>query len=603
MLLSAGLAFAIVGGCQASSVPEPVTLAELDRLVALYKELHLPIPPADAPLVAYGRSDWRVNNRMRHFVRCGYLIPGTQPDGVQIMIGTVVSTPYPTTIEPIPLLAISANEIDLNGFETGSSTSPFAEDFAPGMAVIERIRGHDTFALAILRRTAAGNSETLVRSTRLAWPLGFADCERRLHYLALQHWANEIFDPKANRGVVLQELASLVTRFPELGNTNVAEMIAGLRATVSDRYHGSDKIERLIDSLCDQDGDGDVFETVRRGALAKRESLLALVSYGYQAVPHLISHGYDKRLTRAVRGPMGSFVTVGEVCVNVAQQFSTVEINAENIGSPVQALKDWWSLASLRSDRDNCLSALERPDRYLPEAAIKWAQHRSPDLLLDAYDNVLNHGRETETNSLLSAMRASKLGRAAIVSAAVKGLQSKYIDQEAAAIATLQKLDRTKADDALTVMLERIPSTSKNQADPYREVVSARLACSSRSPNVWSALATATRRADVDLRLEMIGGTAFARDRGRVNALHVEYLSGFLSDTSEAAPAKPTREHRLPKDEHFFLLSPRVQDLAAGLAGRELGIKEIPNKTAPRATWDAFRSSVQMRIAKTLQAH
>lgn len=586
--------------CQQGDTKSP-TMADLDKLVALYQELHLPVPPANAPLADRG---YREEKGRFTLVDCGYAVPGKNKHGwYTFFLGTE------TDEDPDPAKPVIPEAKTFDSLECIPRTMDRFDqpNSALAMAVIERLRGHNEFALAILQKWAGPRDHPDYGPTKDE-P---TDMPGSLAGLARQHWYNACLDPSSDRAVIAGEMRSLLKRFPKLNRSEfdvvgrVSDTITRLELTIKDRYHGPDKVEQLIDSLCDGKADGGELES--RGIYFTEhdfDTVEAIASIGYKAIPNLIAHFGDKRLVHSNSDGYRGFssgppdmstdspiTSVGTVCSNLVAHFAP----GRRMGGKSyvqQPLKEWWASASKKSDIDNCYEALTAKADFLSEGPIWFASAHHPDLLLKALDVILDRHDKTQIYNLLAGLVRSSLDRNVVKAALIKASKSTTGDQAHAAVMNLKKVSPDDNDAALIEILHKLPKSTDKPAWLSREAIYGKSVATSTSPKVWDAYLTATRRADLDLRLEMIQNAAYAEFTPTTRKLFLKYLSAFFDDKAEAAEPKEVTNR-----QHFGLPVLRVQYLALLLASYQLEMRKHPKKDSPEKEWQAFRKEVEAKLA------
>ncbi len=583
------LLLATIAGTQPTLASDGPTLADLDHLVALYKNLRLPMPPKSAKLVTTGgiHRGYDSISGAHSFVDCGYLIRKLPHTRARLMIGTRVVDQFYQDGLSIKLTMAGATSISPDAYAVGA---PFSEDFGLSLAAIEGARGHKDFALAALRK-----SRRVGRGLYVAAYPRPQSYDGRMLQLALAHWFNVLVTPHSDRALVLAELEALDKRSPTLLNDEGKEVIADLRQTISKRYAGNDRVERLIEGLRDVQTDGMRFSSPDPLGKDKFHALQELVSFGYEAIPKLIQHLDDNRLTRSTGGPgqvsILRLVAVGEVCTNLAEQFST--LRSENwipLSERKELLRKWWASAAKKDERKNCLERLMQHDEHFSEAPILWATKRSPDLLLLAYDDILHGSKKTQTYGLLEGMEASTLKRQVIIDAASRGLIAKDLSQVNASIWTLYRLDKVRFDSAILEVLPELPKGVSDEVNRFGVTSFAYQASLSNSEKVWGALTKAIQDNRDALGFNMIEETSHVERRGMNRKLWLNFLVQIF-ERSELSNANITSSY-----DSFWVDEGR--ELATKIAANELGVKDIPNQGSTPSQWDDFRLRLKALIAK-----
>src|SRR5262249_28279165 len=125
-----------------------------------------------------------------------------------------------------------------------------------------------------------------------------------LSMLARSHYANELADPGSSFGTLAARFeASLAIGAPVQGY-DLGPFLRSLRASAGSSPPPPGSDEAAIDALCEMGG--------RRGALGPSDdppAFLRLAERGFGAVPSLIAHLGDERLTHTVRMGFNNFPT------------------------------------------------------------------------------------------------------------------------------------------------------------------------------------------------------------------------------------------------------------------------------------------------------
>ncbi|MBS1726156.1 MAG: hypothetical protein JST51_05495 [Armatimonadetes bacterium] len=559
------------------------------------------MPPPDAPLVKF-RAVWTLetNRPWRERSECAYLLEGTKGeyDESTLMLGTAQIR----EVLANPVQIVNPKPPNLDDLSFGESRGGvFREDGGLAVAVIERIRHHDAFALAIINNVAENPPSG---SYELTPPQG-SSLQTRMHYLAFQHWINSLVDPKTDRIQVLNELTQLGTQDSKMTQRPAWKIVKNLDLAVHSKDSSIDPIEIAIDHLSEMTYDGLSLERNYDDREHSLPQLLDLESLGYQVVPHLIKHFSDERLSRAqlsgtIVNMTGHIVTVGEICTNLTEHFFKLVDPVTWPFSPTldqrqSEAKAWWSKVSKLSDFEKCRTSLANSDQ-LPQAALLIAQRHYPELLLQTYNAILAKNKKTQTSPLLEAMVQSALPSPVTFEACLRGARSKNPDQSQFALQILSKLDKGSFESELTHALDRLPQSMPGDESLLSAGSFGLLTCKAGSPAAWQALLKATKRADVDLRLELIGSTNWwsAGERNRTQLLN--FLAEFFEDQDVATSLEKERGELALLNLHPFLPTFRVQDLATIIAAKQFGMEGHPNRDAPRDQWDRFRAEVRKRI-------
>jgi hypothetical protein len=434
-----------------------------------------------------------------------------------------------------------------------------------------------------------------------------ASLETRVAFLAMQHWTNEIVQPSADLKVVAEHMRQVFAREPKVANEENKKTLQRLDLTVSGRYEGPDVDEALIDKFCDLTQDGSRLESQDSTQKHAFDPLLAVVYRGFEAVPALLRHMGDERLTRAVHsGFMNAptmLCTVGDVCWTVLSEYA--DAGRDALGASREdgkLLEAWWARTSRTSERDYCLHHLSAPAGEFPsQALIFMAEKRHPEVLPIAYRAALNSKQNIQVGPYLQAMERAGLPQDQVVRQAVAATENKNLDAVHAALWTLSRVSPPAFDVAMAKTLRRLGAHAKGETWLSREASFAQQAAVSNSDDVWKALLEATRRADPDLRIELLNHSSYTDWTPERKRRWFAYLLEFVDDTSKPAPARKDPRTGEPRsDNHLQLIGRIVGDTAAQLAAEQLNVQPIPTFKHPPAAWANFRSKVRRALASAL---
>ncbi|MGI8924467.1 MAG: hypothetical protein ACR2HJ_10590 [Fimbriimonadales bacterium] len=584
-LLLIGMVTAIAAGQSSSS------LNELDRLVTLYKSYELPLPPADAPLVkldGFSSAD--------DGILCGYLIrKGSVNVKPLLWVGTsVVADRDPG--EPLPTVAATARRIATLDF----GGPAFPEEWLLAMAVIERTREHNGFAAALL---AEAKRNMIYSTNRDLIPKEGASIGNRMAFLALGHWMNAIIDPDMDRAYTSEQFDRLLKRNPEIASRTAKQALSDLDETVKKRYRGNDPDEVLIDALCESQVAGGELSSPDRSTAILYVTLSAIVDRGFEIVPKLVDHVTDRRLTRAYHHGMNrapsTLCTVGDVCT--ALLFSMLDTRAttwpRGDHEMQNELRLTWIKVQRIGEREHCLSRLSDTRSGSPsESLVRMAKKNCPDVFPEVYRRLLAQRPGVDTSSILIAMEQTLKPKEALVELALLGTAHTDLTRVHSALSTLRRIDQTIFDREMTQALNGLPSAGFNTWHRRSMFpLFARLAANGESEDVWKALSVVTKKAMVDLRLELINQSSYANHSPNAKRRWLAYLMEFFDDESEPSKGNPTGAEEV-KSGHPNIYSERVQDLAVFLAAKALDIGAIPKADASREAWAKLRAEARRSI-------
>src|SRR5665213_3155246 len=288
----------IVGAIAASASADPdvpvkrKSGVDLEALVKAYRELGLPIPPADAPLVKLSSDHRGRGGEIDENFHLAFLLQGKPGDkGALLLVGTQqYRVLYDNEmISPVEPPAVNVAIVKVERSCTFSVTAGLAT------AIQCKIRGWDALAgaraekslqfkyLAGLSIYAKDFDEPPPPMTALAW-------------LAWAHWGNELATPGTDRAMIAKRIRELFAKAPWLKTDENQAALTSLDAALVPSGAKPGSIEALIDDLLDIDTNPDRGCDTPYVPDARDKLLLR----GFEAVPALIAHIEDDRLTRGV---------------------------------------------------------------------------------------------------------------------------------------------------------------------------------------------------------------------------------------------------------------------------------------------------------------
>lgn len=585
---------ALLGCGSAVAQPQlaPAPHLPLSELAKEYKRLGLPLPPKEAELVRITGSS--------HIGQLGFRLYGSYPE----QLGLLASVPpggyphyligagytwQPDRIEPIKPGADAVRDIE-----------PRWVVDAIGLAVQCRERGWDEFAELLYARAREaianpvparwriyerdeGNIRVIERTPFDGWKLrtpgGSALDE--LRQAAVIYWTGQIRERDSDRNEILRHLKELAPG--QKDNLRVLEL------TVAPRRSKPGTPEAFIDELTEYwESDKRAFEPLdasQRGEAAYRK----LVEMGFDAVPALLDHLKDERLTRHrhvqdIRRP-GSFPVldpiefdrVGHIVGRILNELSGREF-AEKYGGWIDAKKDgywidakkaraWWEKAQ-KDGEEKWLVAHVTPEPDVNLAGMPPANEvifralgvKYPARLGEFYRTLLDKQPERGSRLLADAVAASNLPREKKLAVLGEAATHDQLTHRATALDALAGLNQEAFRKHLAATLKWLPPKVE-QIDYCPETWLIDLVVRSNDPACWEALTDASRRSPVGRRIEIISATRWFDLSGNklMRRELLQFLLRFLSDESEDR----FTDGRLHK---------RVQDVATAALAKQLKI-------------------------------
>ena len=358
---------------------------------------------------------------------------------------------------------------------------------------------------------------------------------------AWSYWAGKLLERASDRNEVAVWLRELAKVEPELLTPRNKWTLECLEKTLIPRKSKPGSVEALIDDLTDH-----WVDEWTDGAYWK------LVELGFDAVPALIEHLDDDRLTRAQFGGFNNFWPytyrvrhlVSEILNGLANDyFQGFHWNAQgNTIPPSAALKWWGKVRQIGEERWLLDHALPEKDddrtptnRIIPRAIRAKYPHR----LAALYQTILLKRPALESESLATEIAASTLPRERKVELLAAGTEHREARHRHAALRALTGVDDAALSKHFIQVLRRLPAdVAFDEPDERPELQVLELIRETDDRACWDALAELSRRVSPRTRmclLYTVGWAPALRSKTFVGQGEcVRYLLGFLNDTTTA---------------------------------------------------------------------
>ncbi len=405
-----------------------------------------------------------------------------------------------------------------------------------------RLRGWDEEAAAVYALARKYIAERKVEEGELP-----PTVLRTLHEFAAGVWYGKLLARASDRREVLNRLRELTRAEPDFLTPDFARELEHLELTLAPRKGKPGTVEALIDDLTDHwvdDWTGERNDT----------AYWQLVELGFDAVPALIEHLDDNRLTRAQFRGFNNFWPytfrvrhlVSEILYGLSDgDFSGLHWDAQGRTIPPgEALKWWGKVRQIGEERWLLEHALpEKDDDRTPANLIipRVIRAKYPHRLAALYQTVLLKRPALESETLAGAIAASALPRERKVELLAAGAEHRDARRRHAALKALVGVDGAAFAKHFLEALRRIPADVEfGEPDKHSELRIVELVRETDDRKCWDAVADLSRRGSPASRLHFIQTVSWTmlppvRDKtfpGRRECLR--YLLGFLNDTARA---------------------------------------------------------------------
>jgi hypothetical protein len=546
----------------------------LDALALEYQELDLPLPPAGAPLVQYAFVHSPDTPLLGFLLR-----PETAKRGPVFLVGSeelVSSLPVRfKTVNPSSLARGELREL--------ARGAPPEEWDRIALAVECKARGWEDLAAMIFEQVPSKPPEVPPRKVllRAAW----------------DYWERRLRKPDTDWRPIRKQLRTLTRNDSDLDTEDHRRLLVSLDLALVPSKARPGSVEAMIDDLVQA-----------RNPLAEGEApatdprILRLLEAGFPAVPHLIDHLGDNRLTRFYWVPGGitgfrSPAYFYRVADHVGDVLGGVSAGAVGRGSTRDEVEDWWREARKVGEEAYYLRhALPDDDRRLSpdETALRILRKKYPRQVPTVYRTLLETRPKLESWSLAEVVAQGALPRREKVDLFARAARHELLKHRRPALWELSRLDPVRFADLLVETLDDLPEQTGEMIGRSTEESFASLVCQTSDRRAWEALERAARRAAVALRLQYLQRVAESHSAGSETRLRarLRFLAAFLDDAT-VREFKPDvrRDTTFAAAEDFPRLE--VRDYAAMSAADLLELKVQPRPVWTEAEWARLREQVR----------
>ncbi len=576
----------------------------LDALLAAYREYGLPLPPRDARLVRVESRRVVVppDDKLVTKYALGFLLPSASAqDRHRVLVGTEVLETGPDWLK---VEAGRPDDADLKDIDPTRGHGPyFAVNAGLATAVQCHARGWHRLAQRLLDLSVV-RGPPLPRDDDDDRPPELEPARTALARLAWAHWLKEIVRPGTNLGMIARRMRALLADEPALDVEGYRDLLRSLEEALRPRWSRPGSVEALIDSLVDfTQGDW---------GPPPESTYWLLVERGFEAVPALIAHLDDDRLTRALPDGIGAppwHLHVRDVVSGLLQRLAGEEgrdwpRRESSYTVERAAAQAWWERARREGEEAYLLARFLLPrakvhypdELLLRDHLLRALARKYPRRLPGLYRIVLEERPRMESGPLAEAIGKADLPRGEKVALFLRASRHKNLEHRWAALVELRGLDEKVFVERLVETLETLPAKPRVAYWCCREATFAHLAVRTADPRAWRALGRAARRADVGLRMQMLDGVAQG-GTGPQRKEALAFLAAFLGDsTVRDIDSDFYRYWGIPAGHGYPRLE--VRNFAALELARLLKLPDRPKPEWKPDQWAALRAKVRKALTR-----
>jgi hypothetical protein len=577
---------------------DEVCSARLDRLLAAYREYGLPLPPPDAKLVQFVSRSGQVGydaGRASKDVPPGQTCIGFSLDG-RTVLGNFN--------EPGEVYSIEPAKTDPTTFDKSVNLADLQ------IAIQCHARGWRKLARAFSRQWHYENAS-------------FPEIERDEAYLASFGWAYWINRLSYDSGTPLPIIAyHLNLLLPHLDPDDVdlqasRDLVRALDMALVPRNSRPGSDEALIDKLIDVSGGECTYREIKELRTNPRyqdgfrpdANYQAVLYRGFAAVPALIDHLDDERLTRLVSDrPIINQVFVTEhwrvknmawdlLCTLAGEPLADSDADSP---TRAEAAREWFAQARKIGEEKyivaRVLGSEDKP--FLNEQLFWLVCTKYPKRVPEIYRKLID---DRDSNLAYHSWWFAKAVAMGPLPVAEKRKVLEYAARQAephhraAGVAFLRFFDPEQARDLLTAGLDQLSAHLSDGAMTLAEVAAQR-----DDPHEWQSLAKAVRGADIGSRLELL--KVIAEEPSQANRkLRLAFLAEYMTDDAvRDVNSDPERyKWAFVAGSDFDHL--QVRNFAAMRLAIMLEDDATPHANWTAGQWAELREKVRAAVEKELR--
>jgi hypothetical protein len=573
---------------------------DFDQLLADYLGYGLPLPPKDARLVRFESGG--------RYVSIDKLMPPTYSLGFLLR---------PATRDKPALLFVGTQEVSLAAHKTIEFVEPERE-------LVKRTRsfwGPSPFemnvemALALQCKARGWNDLAEELWTANAWHASgfhfaafyqppYLPQRTALAYLAWAQIGNDLVKPDTDRVKIAQRMKALFAAEPRLNTEGLRALLKSLEVALVPSTSREGTVERMIDDLTEICNTGRSWDN----SLEPRYARLAHV--GLAAVPALIDHLDDNRLTRSIEPGVDNvptwIVRVKHVVSELLQELAGEELGKHKLerqrGWAVEKrdAQAWWDRVRNEGEKAYFLArVLPRDEKtnWPNTLMLSIIAEKYPEHLPGLYRTILDERPNIDSRPVAEALARSALPAAEKREVFLYASHHKNLRHRQVGLRELQPFDPQEFMTILLATLEALPGTP---AEPYwlsPEAGFAHLVLRTDDPRAWKMLEKVAKRSDVGLRMELMKPMD-SRDPGdRHQQQRLDFLAAFLGD-AETPDVKANEEMFSGPSAGTRFRQWTVRDLAALQIATILQMGEHPDWDWTPQQWENLRTRVNQALKR-----
>ena len=591
------LLLTLAGSVAAADPPKPEPVRKprtdlLDTLLRDYKLYELPFPPADAPLVRhYLYHQSQPMGESRAVYSLGFWIkPRAAGPPDRVFAGFTMREPW---VGADPLAAVELTPDVLRE----------VKEFGVELAVQLYARGQTEQARLVLDREADPPGplpETVL--ARAAW----------------RYWLNEYQRNGADRAKVARLLKVILARRTDRVPRYDERIVEGLEHSLVPGRGKPGTVEALIDKLVVIPSTDWAFWMETGLGVDPDSAFTKLARHGFDAVPALLAHLDDPRLTRAskwwvndesgfpylvgdVVGDLLVALAGGDLTEDFDSRYRELDPRLEGgaVRPPTDFLVDkaaalaWWAEAKGLGEETYLVRRVLRPMRDDDQTSrvnrliLDVLAHKYPKRLPELYHRFLRELSGDYIPAVGAAILGSGLSAETKRALFLEGAGCPDHGVRADAVRRLCHVDRAKGLELLMAELVRAADDPPGEMVPLGPDQLKTTVQETNDPAAWAALAAAANRTRVEWRTSYLDHLLLSDLPAATRTATLAYLSQFLDDATLD-----------PNDQNAKTRNLEIRNRVAEHLASFLNVRMAWKPGWTAADWAGLRAKVRTALAK-----
>jgi hypothetical protein len=422
--------------------------------------------------------------------------------------------------------------------------------------------------------------------------------------IAWRYWTDQLTKPDTDRAQIARHLKTIFADQPGAFDRPEREFLRWLDLSLVPSKAKPGSIEAMIDDLINV-----THTKLRTHGVDPDPRYLKVVLLGFEAVPVLIAHLEDDRLTRETKLGFNNFsgyhYRVRDVVSDLLQGLA-----GEDLGKDWVRRQQGWSVAKADAEAWWKKAREVGDEAYLQRhvlgnsAQAQWPNElmleiitkQYPQQLPGVYRKLLHDRPQMVSWPVARAISASSLPDETKRRVLLEAAASQNLAHRRYAFWELRTQDPAMFSKLLAATLGALPATPAGEYWNCPEAAFASLVAESTDPHLWAILLKAAKRSDVGLRREFLRRMHDYRSRELSRKHRLSFLAQFLTD--ETVRDVSTNPEKFGGPAEGFGEFPRleVRNYAALVLSRILKLKADPNSEWTAEDWAKLRLDVRKAL-------